>query len=101
MKLGDIKGEFAPSRKANGVKDLRSDNRFVFEPLNAMNSFDDSFDPGLDGANWFNLVKCLLYRLATLPIPNCGFKCWADISRQNIHPVSNGGSFIASATSNC
>ena len=32
---------------------LRSDNRFVFEPLNAMTSFGDSIDPVLDGANGF------------------------------------------------
>ena len=75
MKLGDIKGEFAPSRKANGVKDLRSDNRFVFEPLNAMNSFDDSFDPGLDGANGFKPREVSAVQIGNPPDP----KLWLQM----------------------
>ena len=75
MKLGDIKGEFAPSRKANGVKDLRSDNRFVFEPLHAMNSFGDSFDPGLDGANGFKSREVSAVQIGEPPDP----KLWLQM----------------------
>ena len=146
MKLGDIKGEFAPSRKANGVSDqvaqfttggggdsltdaglgnnslhkgadvwtngsatsindappvfkkgsnwdvicdvgtsikqtsvadaqLRSDNRVVFEPLNAMNSFGDSFDPGLDGANGFQPPEVTAVQIGRPPDP----KLWLQM----------------------
>ena len=51
----DVICDVGTSIKQTSVADaqLRSDNRVVFEPLNAMNSFGDSFDPGLDGANGF------------------------------------------------
>ena len=59
MKLGDIKGEIVRSDgdeiinngghfEMQGGIDLRSDNRFVFEPPEAMTSLGGSNDSGLD-----------------------------------------------------
>ena len=48
---------------------LRSDNRFVFEPLNAMTSFGDSFDPGLDGANGFKPREVAAVEIGRPPEP--------------------------------
>ena len=54
---------------------LRSDNRFVFEPLNAMNSFGDSFDPGLDGANGFKPREVSAVQIGRPPEP----KLWLQM----------------------
>ena len=62
-------GVFAP------VNVLRSDNRFVFEPLNAMNSFGDSFDPGLDGANGFKPREVSAVQIGNPPDP----KLWLQM----------------------
>ena len=54
---------------------LRSDNRFVFEPLNAMSSFGDSFDPGLDGANGFKPREVSAVQIGNPPEP----KLWLQM----------------------
>ena len=51
--VNDIKGEARDEDHSDWLCPAGSDNRFVFEPLNAMTSFGDSLDPGLDGANGF------------------------------------------------
>ena len=64
MKLGDIKGEIVRSDgdeiinngghfEMQGDIDLRSDNRFVFEPPEAMTSLGGSNDSGLDADGGF------------------------------------------------
>ena len=54
---------------------LRSDNRFVFEPLNAMTSFGDSIDPGLDGANGFKPREVAAVEIGEPPDP----KLWLQM----------------------
>ena len=55
--------------------DLRSDNRFVFEPLNAMTSFGDSIDPVLDGANGFKPREVAAVDIGQPPEP----KLWLQM----------------------
>ena len=55
--------------------DLRSDNRFVFEPLNAMTSFGDSIDPVLDGANGFKPREVAAVEIGEPPEP----KLWLQM----------------------
>ena len=54
---------------------LRNDNRFVFEPLNAMTSFGDSVDPGLDGANGFKPREVAAVEIGQSPEP----KLWLQM----------------------
>ena len=54
---------------------LRSDNRFVFEPLNAMTSFGDSIDPVLDGANGFKPREIAAVEIGQPPDP----KLWLQM----------------------
>ena len=54
---------------------LRSDNRFVFEPLNAMTSFGDSLYPVLDGANGFKPREIAAVEIGQPPDP----KLWLQM----------------------
>ena len=55
--------------------DLRSDNRFVFEPMDVMPSLGESFDPGLDGANGFKPREVSAVQIGQPPEP----KLWLQI----------------------
>ena len=49
--------------------DLRSDNRFVFEPMNVMPSFGESIDPGLDAAGGFQPHEVTAVQIGQPPDP--------------------------------
>ena len=49
--------------------DLRSDNRFVFEPMDVMPSLGESFDPGLDAAGGFQPHDVTAVQIGEPPEP--------------------------------
>ena len=49
--------------------DLRSDNRFVFEPMDVMPSLGESFDPGLDAAGGFQPHEVTAVQIGQPPEP--------------------------------
>ena len=49
--------------------DLRSDNRFVFEPMDVMPSLGESIDPGLDAAGGFQPHEVTAVQIGQPPCP--------------------------------
>ena len=49
--------------------DLRSDNRFVFEPMDVMPSLGESIDPGLDAAGGFQPHDVTAVQIGNPPDP--------------------------------
>ena len=49
--------------------DLRSDNRFVFEPMDVMPSLGESIDPGLDAAGGFQPHEVSAVQIGNPPDP--------------------------------
>ena len=49
--------------------DLRSDNRFVFEPMDVMPSLGESIDPGLDAASGFQPHDVTAVQIGEPPEP--------------------------------
>ena len=55
--------------------DLRSDNRFVFEPMDVMPSLGESIDPGLDAAGGFQPHEVTGVQIGNPPEP----KLWLQM----------------------
>jgi len=55
--------------------DLRSDNRFVFEPMDVMPSLGESIDPGLDAAGGFQPHDVTAVQIGNPPEP----KLWLQM----------------------
>ena len=86
MKIGDIRCEIIRSNgdeiinngghfKMQGGIDLRSDNRFVFEPLEAMTNLVGSNDSGLDADGGFQPWEVSAVEIGEPPDP----KMWLHL----------------------
>ena len=68
-------GEVTVGFRDEAGTDLRSDNRFVFEPMDVMPSLGESIDPGLDAAGGFQPHDVTAVQIGNPPDP----KLWLQM----------------------
>ena len=62
-------GEVTVGYEMEAGTGLRSDNRFVFEPMDVMPSLGESIDPGLDAAGGFQPHEVTGVQIGNPPEP--------------------------------